>query len=62
MRIDKLTPEQIARFKEWSEDWIKIGLSTEPANFDKAIEPGMYAFKISREFDPFAEQARRVAD
>lgn len=26
------------------------------------IEPGMYAFKISREFDPFAEQARRVAD
>lgn len=26
------------------------------------IDPGMYAFKISREFDPFAEQARRVAD
>ncbi len=26
------------------------------------IDPGMYAFKMSREFDPFAEQARRVAD
>lgn len=26
------------------------------------LEPGIYAFKISREYDPFAEQARRVAD
>lgn len=26
------------------------------------LDPGMYAFKISREFDPFADQARRVAD
>lgn len=26
------------------------------------LEPGVYMFKISREYDPFAEQARRVAD
>lgn len=26
------------------------------------LDPGIYAFKIAREFDPFAEQARRVAD
>lgn len=26
------------------------------------LEPGIYEFRISREFDPFAEQARRVAD
>ena len=26
------------------------------------LDPGIYAFKISREYDPFAEQARRVAD
>lgn len=26
------------------------------------LDPGIYCFKISREFDPFAEQARRVAD
>lgn len=26
------------------------------------LAPGFYAFKIAREFDPFAEQARRVAD
>jgi hypothetical protein len=26
------------------------------------LSPGIYEFRISREFDPFAEQARRVAD
>jgi hypothetical protein len=26
------------------------------------LDPGVYSFKISREFDPFAEQARQVAD
>jgi hypothetical protein len=26
------------------------------------LEPGFYCFKIAREYDPFAEQARRVAD
>lgn len=27
-----------------------------------ALEPGLYEFRIAREYDPFAEQARRVAD
>lgn len=26
------------------------------------LDPGTYEFRVSREFDPFAEQARRVAD
>jgi hypothetical protein len=26
------------------------------------LDPGFYRFDVSREFDPFAEQARRVAD
>lgn len=26
------------------------------------LDPGIYMFKIAREYDPFAEQARRVAD
>lgn len=26
------------------------------------LAPGVYEFRISREFDPFADQARRVAD
>ena len=45
-KITNLTPEQIARLKDWSEDWIKIGLSTEPANFDKAIEAALQAYKL----------------
>ena len=27
-----------------------------------ALEPGFYEFRISREFNPFTEQAQRVAD
>lgn len=27
-----------------------------------ALDPGLYEFRISREFNPFTEQARRVAD
>lgn len=50
---------------------ILYGLLDEPASLvqDAAaphggydLEPGVYEFRISREFDPFAEQARRVAD
>lgn len=26
------------------------------------LDPGIYRFDVSREYDPFAEQARRVAD
>lgn len=26
------------------------------------LNPGIYEFRVSREFDPFTEQARRVAD
>ena len=34
--------------------------ATPHGGFD--LPAGIYAFKIAREFDPFAEQARRVAD
>lgn len=26
------------------------------------LDPGLYEFRVSREYDPFAEQVRRVAD
>jgi hypothetical protein len=26
------------------------------------LDPGFYSFRVSREFDPFADEARRVAD
>jgi hypothetical protein len=35
-RIDSLTDAQRARFAEWRDKWIAIGLSTEPANFEAA--------------------------
>jgi len=35
-RIARLTPEQLARMPEWVEKWTAVGLSTEPANFDRA--------------------------
>lgn len=43
----------------------------EPASFEQDaanphggydLDPGVYEFRVSREFDPFAEQARKVAD
>ena len=50
---------------------VLYALLTEPASLvqDAAVphggydlEPGVYEFRIAREYDPFAEQARRVAD
>lgn len=46
-KITKLTPEQIGRFGEWSEKWIEIGLSTEPADFDKATAAALRAYQLA---------------
>jgi hypothetical protein len=45
-KVTKLTPEQIALFGEWSERWINIGLSTEPADFDKATAAALKAYEL----------------
>jgi hypothetical protein len=45
-KITKLTDDQIARFGEWADQWIKVGLSTEPANFDKAVDAALRAYKL----------------
>ena len=34
--INTITDEQKARFPEFVDKWVKIGLSTEPADFDTA--------------------------
>jgi hypothetical protein len=47
MRIDSITPEQAARFSEWANDWIKIGLSTEPADFDKATAAALRGYELA---------------
>ena len=46
MKITKLTEEQEARFPEFVEKWVKIGLSTEPADFEKATEAALKAYKF----------------
>ena len=38
MKIEQLTKEQKLRFPEFVDKWIKIGLSTEPANKKEAEE------------------------
>ena len=43
-KIDMLSPEQESRIPEWMEKWVKIGLSTEPADFDKAIAAAKRAY------------------
>ena len=45
-KITKLTEEQKARFPEFVEKWVKIGLSTEPADFEKATEAALKAYKL----------------
>lgn len=45
-KITKLTPAQIARFNEWTQKWIEIGLSTEPADFEKATNAALKAYKL----------------
>lgn len=35
-KIESLTPEQVARFPEFVKKWTEIGLSTQPANREKA--------------------------
>ena len=47
-RIEKLTPEQEARIPEFREEWLRIGLSTEPADFDAAEDAIKDAYKIAR--------------
>ena len=46
MRIDSISPEQAARFGEWAEKWVAIGLSTEPADFDAATEAALKAYRL----------------
>jgi hypothetical protein len=45
-KIDTITPEQEARFGEWSDMWIKIGLSCEPADFETAKNAALRAYDI----------------
>lgn len=51
-KITSLTDEQKARFGEWSERWIQIGLSTEPADFEAATEAALKGYKLANHGRP----------
>jgi hypothetical protein len=46
IKINSITPAQAARFGEWSRKWIETGLSTAPADFDKAQAAALEAYKL----------------
>ena len=45
--IDALTPDQVAKFPGWVQQWVDIGLSTEPANFEKSIEAALRGYSLA---------------
>ena len=45
-KIAELTSEQESIIPEWAEKWTKVGLSTEPADFDKAIAAAKKAYSL----------------
>ena len=47
MKIEKLTPEQEARFAEFRDKWIRIGLCTDPADRKMAEEGIIEAYRIA---------------
>jgi len=51
-KITSLTDAQKARFGEWSERWIQIGLSTEPADFEAATEAALNGYKLANHSRP----------
>ena len=47
MKLEKLTPGQVARFPEFIERWTKIGLSCEPCDFAKAKDAVVRAYAVA---------------
>lgn len=45
-KIEKLTEEQLAQTVPWAEKWIEIGLSTAPADFDKAEQAALKCYDL----------------
>jgi hypothetical protein len=45
--ITELTQEQVSKFPEYVDKWLKIGLSTEPLDFDNAKKEVVRAYKIA---------------
>lgn len=50
--ITELTPEQTAKFPEYVDKWLKIGLSTEPTDLEKAKIYIKMAYEATGELEP----------
>ena len=48
MKINSITPEQAARFHEWVAKWVDIGLSTEPADFERAEAAALKVYALCK--------------
>ncbi len=47
MKIEKLTSEQEAAFPRYVDKWLKIGLSTEPCNFEESKKAAILAYELA---------------
>ena len=45
-KITELTEDQKTQFKPWVKKWVDIGLSTEPADFDRAEKAALAAYDL----------------
>ena len=45
-KLEKLTDKQIEEFPSFVKKWVAIGLSTEPADFDRATKAALEAYKL----------------
>lgn len=57
-----ILPEGRGRLYALLDRPVRLFQDAPDAHGEHVLEPGVYEFRIAREFDPFAEQARRVAD
>lgn len=51
-KIESLTAEQKARFPEYVDKWLSIGLSTEPCDFEKAKEAACLTYRLAGVQEP----------
>lgn len=47
-KIGSLTAEHEARFQEWVDRWVAVGLSTEPTDFERAEEAVRHCYRVAK--------------
>lgn len=60
--LEKPAPEGMRILYALLDEPVRLFQDAPDAHGEHLLEPGIYELRIAREFDPFAEQVRRVAD